>query len=689
MSQDETGRPDVDPEDTLAGTGQGVPSRIIATTAIAIHRRIGQGGLGEVYTGSDRATGRNLAVKFLNGWALRQYHCLKAFRLEAAITSQLEHPNIVPVYAVGDTPDGQPFYAMRLIPGRTFGAAIAELHERPFPQDTVDAKRASSRQLLAQFVLICKAIAYAHNRGIVHRDIKPANVMLGKFGEVVVLDWGLAVRIDRDERARSSGEYSILLPTLVEGDQAGLKPLLKKEPISGTPAYMSPEQHEGMVPGHEASDVYSLGATLYHLLTGQPPFLGDLATVRERVLRGDVVPPLRLKKDVSRTMEAICLKAMARNPAERYESALELAHDVENHLADLPVVAHRETLLGQAARWTRRNRTLTLMGVVTALLLLLTLGVALLLLQRKASEEHRAWHMALEMAARLAASTAAQQINLRSQILERESRDPALIAALSQVAGAPASGGGAKRWPLIQTMIEEMARANQTEVEPESWVVCDARGLQVARFPEAETIGNYFPYRDYFHGRGHDLKEGETARPLREFHRSAVYKSKATRNLKVAFSSPIWQKSKPGAGEEPLGVLVMTFDLGELFDSFDAMSSTFALAVVDLREDHIDGEAQPGLLLQNHELLQTGQKTERISPKTVAWSPEAARKLLNSAQKSNTSAKTIRWLEEASRGGPRFGTAAIPLIVDAEWITVVGRPHMGWAVLILEAGSWH
>ena len=157
----------------------------------------------------------------------------------------------------------------------------------------------------------------------------------------------------------------------------------------------------------------------------------------------------------------------------------------------------------------------------------------------------------------------------------------------------------------------------------------------------------------------------------------------------MAFSSPIWQKSKPGAGEEPLGVLVMTFDLGELFDSFDAMSSTFALAVVDLREDHIDGEAQPGLLLQNHELLQTGQKTERISPKTVAWSPEAARKLLNSAQKSNTSAKTIRWLEEASRGGPRFGTAAIPLIVDAEWITVVGRPHMGWAVLILEAGSWH
>ncbi len=243
-----------------------IPARVVATTTISVNRRLGRGGLGDVYYANDKATGRELAVKFLNGWAVTQEALRESFQFEATVTSQLEHPNLGPVYVTGATPDGRPFYAMRLIPGRTLGAAINDFHDRRHAHEATGARSASYRELLGQFALVCKAIAYAHDRGILHRDIKPANIMLGKFGEVVVLDWGLAARIDRDDRARQSGEQSIVMPTIALESAP-----VAKRGISGTPAYMSPEQHDGAVPVGPASDVYGLGATLYHILTGAPP----------------------------------------------------------------------------------------------------------------------------------------------------------------------------------------------------------------------------------------------------------------------------------------------------------------------------------------------------------------------------------------------------------------------------------
>jgi serine/threonine protein kinase len=655
-----------------------VPPTVVATTTIAVNRRLGRGGIGDVYTASDRATGRSLAVKFLNDWALEQASCREAFAFEALVTSQLEHPNIVPVYVTGATPDGKPFYAMRLIPGRTLAAAIAEFHDRRRAGEPADHRSVLYNELLAQFALACKAIAYAHDRGVIHRDIKPANIMLGKFGEVVVLDWGLATRVDRDDTARASGEQSIVMPTMAVDSAPAAK-----RGISGTPAYMSPEQHDGGRHVGPASDVYGLGATLYHILAGQPPFEGDVAAIRDKAVAGDVQPPSRVKRGVSHAIESVCLKAMARDPVDRYETPLELAHDVEHYLADLPVTSYREPLPRRLARWARRHRTLAQLATAALVLLLLTAGTAAVLLNRMAGQEYRARQTALLMAARLAASTAALQIDSRWRILENEARNPDLLAALETVGDR--GGEGRARWAAIQSALDGIAAANRETVNAESWVVCDARGVQVARSPMADTIGQNFSHRDYFHGGDGDLPPGTAARPLAEVHRSTVYKSTTTGKLKVAFSVPIWNGPPGKEGRAPLGVLVMAFDVGVLFRSIDAIGGwnasrrSFAVAVIDLRDDRIEGVPKPGLVLENPDLA-------------------AADLAAAAAQDTRAPAEIVARLKAAASRRRTFPApqdpaelafdAEVPTIAAAEPIVILGRPEhladVGWAVIVHE-----
>jgi serine/threonine protein kinase len=668
------------------------PPMLVATTTITVDRRLGRGGLGDIYEASDRGTGRSLAVKFLNDWALDQPACRDAFSFEAKVTSQLEHPNIVPVYVTGNTDDGRPFYAMRLIPGRTLAAAIAEFHDRRAGTGHDAARQAAHyRELLGQFALVCKAIAFAHDRGVIHRDIKPANVMLGRFGEVVVLDWGLAARIDRDDRARSSGEQSIVMPTVaLAAGPDDEQPAAAKRGLSGTPAYMSPEQHDGARHVGAASDVYGLGATLYHLLTGQPPFAGELPAIREQALAGRVVPPSRVKKGVSRAIESVCLKAMARDPADRYESPLELAHDVDSYLADLPVSSYREPLLRKLARWTRRHRRVTQMSVATLVMLLLMAGVSAVMLRRMATEESRARQTALLMAARLAASTAALQIDSRWRILEHDAQQPDLVEALAAANNAsPAPPGDRGAWTAIQTAVDAIAAANRDAVDAESWSVCNAKGVQVARWPLADTIGQTFSHRDYFHGGEGDLKPGTPSEPLKEVHRSTVYESTSTGRLKVAFSAPVW-KGKAGSPDRAcVGVLVMSFDVGVLFRSIDAIGGwnaakqSFSVAVIDLRDDQVEGEPQSGLVLENPDLVRAD-----LAASTKAQYTRAPKTIVDR-------------LKDASLRKPEYGRpphpadASLvafdtngPTIAAAEPIVILGRPehlaNIGWAVLVHE-----
>jgi WD40 repeat protein/tRNA A-37 threonylcarbamoyl transferase component Bud32 len=336
-----------------------------------------RGGLGEVFVARDGELQREVALKEIHAEQADDPMARWRFVQEAEITGNLEHPGIVPVYGLGQYADGRPYYAMRFIQGQTLKDAIRRLHEDRPDRDPEEQAR-TLRQLLGRFVAVCNAVAYAHSRGVLHRDLKPGNVMLGKFGETLVVDWGLAKAVGR-ESAGSTGDgldEPSLRPRLVEGAAT------QQGAALGTPAYMSPEQAGGQVDRlGPASDVYSLGATLYTLLTGRAPVEGgELAEVLRRAQEGDWRPPRQVKPGVPPALDAVCRKAMALWPDQRYGSALELAADMERWLADEPVSAWPEPWAVRARRWLGRHRTFMTSSAAVILVALLgaTAGVVLL-----------------------------------------------------------------------------------------------------------------------------------------------------------------------------------------------------------------------------------------------------------------------------------------------------------------------
>lgn len=232
---------------------------------------------------------------------------------------------------------GKPYYVMRLVEGTRFDQAISAFHDsvrdrRDFVQPD---KQLRLRELLYRFIQVCRTIAYAHSKGVIHRNIKPNNIILGRYGQTLVLDWGLArwLRRPADDTPSESGRVDALLTS---GGR-----------MIGTPAYWSPDQRTGKA-ADERTDVFLLGATLYHLLTGRPPFANTLQPAPLRKLKPWVPPALA----------AIWQVAMREQPEERYSSAEALAQKVENWLADEPLSVYREPLSGQLARWARRHRAL-------------------------------------------------------------------------------------------------------------------------------------------------------------------------------------------------------------------------------------------------------------------------------------------------------------------------------------------
>jgi hypothetical protein len=276
----------------------------------------------------------------------------------------LEHPGIVPIYTLGTYSDGRPYYAMRLIRGETLRDAINTYHGSP-KKANPGLEGLALRRLLGQFVAACNAVAYAHSRRVIHRDLKPSNIMLGEFGQTLVVDWGLA-------KILSSQEQSDLSPvnTAATMDAETTVP----GAALGTLAYMSPEQATGQVDKVGlASDIYSLGATLYTILTGRPPFDGsDRVELVCQAQRGDFPRPRAVNPGCPAALEAICLKAMAYTPSDRYASCSDLATDVERWLADEAVSAWREPSTIRARRWVSRHRATTAVlsgGVLLAALM--------------------------------------------------------------------------------------------------------------------------------------------------------------------------------------------------------------------------------------------------------------------------------------------------------------------------------
>jgi tetratricopeptide (TPR) repeat protein len=335
-------------------------------------RALGKGGLGEVFVALDEELNREVALKEIHEKHRGNADHLTRFLLEAEITGRLEHPGVVPVYGLGRYPDGRPYYAMRLIKGETLKDAIDRFHKEDVPGSDPGARGLAFRELLRRFVDVCNAVAYSHSKGVLHRDLKPANVMLGPFGETLVIDWGLA-KVLGHATADSSEGVSLLQGT--QTTPAGTTGL------AGTPGYLSPEQAEGqsneLTP---AADVYGLGAILYTLLTGQQPFKGGSVEQQlSRQRRGVFAPPRKIKSAAPPALEAVCLKAMALDPSERYASAKALAADVDHWLGDEPVSAYREPLTARLRRWGRRHRAAVtgLAALLVSLTAALAVGLAL------------------------------------------------------------------------------------------------------------------------------------------------------------------------------------------------------------------------------------------------------------------------------------------------------------------------
>ena len=347
----------------------------------SVGAEIGRGGMGTVLEVRDEDLRRDLAMKVTSGSDVGR------FLEEAQITGQLDHPGIVPVHELGLDPEGRVYFTMKLVKGRTL-AEVLDL-----ARDGRDGW--TQAKVLGAVQRVCEAMAYAHEKGVVHRDLKPSNVMIGAFGEVYVMDWGLARVVGapdrRDLRLRIAEAPG---GSALETDRDELRhatpgsPLLTRDgQVVGTPAYMPPEQAAGRVEAiGPHSDVYSVGAMIYHLLAGEPPFAGSGA--KEVWLRVCAGPPPPIESVAPRAppeLQAICSKAMQRDGRARYRDMREMAADLAAFLEGRVVRAHETGALAEARKWIRRNRGLAaaLAGAVLALVAGL---VASLALKRRADE---------------------------------------------------------------------------------------------------------------------------------------------------------------------------------------------------------------------------------------------------------------------------------------------------------------
>ena len=383
-----------------------------------------QGGLGAVFLALDTELNREVALKQILDRHADDLTSRSRFILEAEITGGLEHPGIVPVYGLGIHDDGRPYYAMRFIRGDSLKEAIANFHAPAAapgsanhaddragigrPEDPRGSRDLELRKLLRRFLDVCNAIDYAHSRGVLHRDIKPANIILGQHGETLVVNWGLAKVTGKGDPA--AGER-----TMMPKSGGGSAETLPGSAM-GTPAYMSPEQARGEIDQlGPPSDVYSLGATLYCLLTGRPPAEGDdLASVLDAVRRGEFPPPRQFDPGIDRALEAICLEAMAPQPADRYASPRALADDVERWMADDPVSALPDGWGRRMARWSRRHRSATRAAAASLVVIATVATLAALVIGREQAQTRDA--LEAEQRARLDESKARVLAQEQSQL---------------------------------------------------------------------------------------------------------------------------------------------------------------------------------------------------------------------------------------------------------------------------------
>ena len=355
------------------GPGQsGMRSAVVRLTLI---RKLGQGGLGTVWLARDENMQRFVALKEMQRLDDSSGLAIARFRREAEITGRLEHPGVVPVYELGEDQETERvFYTMRFLGKQTLHDAVAEYHER---RDSGDDDPMILRNLLTAFVSVCQAIGHAHSRKVIHRDLKPENVAIDSFGQVIVIDWGLAKVVDETNLPEGLPEAGL------SGDADSLHTAAGQ--VLGTPLYMAPEQAAGRTDEiDERTDIYGLGAILFAILTGVAPHESsrmDGAASGTRglitVIAGRPTPRARdVNPDADPILDAICAKAMAKRRYARYQSATELADEVQRWMAGEPVRAYRESRSRRMGRWVQQHRRKS-QALATVLIASLVAGVIL------------------------------------------------------------------------------------------------------------------------------------------------------------------------------------------------------------------------------------------------------------------------------------------------------------------------
>ncbi len=420
-----------DPESELRKP-EGAPARdypellAVDREHYVVEREIAKGGMGRVLAAWDRRLGRAVAIKEL---LPKNRHAARRFEREARITARLQHPSIIHIYEAGTWPGGEPFFAMTQVAGRSLDKVVAE---RPSLEARAD--------LLRNVTAVADALAYAHSKHVIHRDLKPANVLIGAFGETVVIDWGLA----KDLGVPSDPKETVTMPILSDPGETA------SGSVVGTPAYMPPEQARGEAVDQRA-DVYALGALLYHVLVGAPPYTAKRSPEVLELVRTAAPVAIRDREpDAPADLVAIVEKAMARAPEDRYADAGELATDLKRFETGQLVAARRYTPTQLVRRWLRQYRVVV---SVASIALVALSATSIISVERIVTERDRA-EVAQQRAEQQTRTSASRLIALLEERARAELLAGRAGPALGYLAGALADGvtGGARGFLLAEAM---------------------------------------------------------------------------------------------------------------------------------------------------------------------------------------------------------------------------------------------
>jgi WD40 repeat protein/serine/threonine protein kinase len=394
LEKDEGGGPRMPSSDLVKRLTAHAPQQ----TRYAIRGEVARGGMGAILRVWDEDLRRTLAMKVILGkedparasaTPPVDERTLGRFLEEAQVTGQLDHPGVVPVHELGLDATGRVYFTMRLVKGRDLRQIIDLVQQ---------GKEAWTRtKALSVIVKVCEAMAYAHSKGVIHRDLKPGNIMVGRFGETYVMDWGLAKIVGREDRHDIRLQESIPTSTVrterSSGEEDPGSPLLTMDgTVVGTPAYMSPEQARGEIEHVGVrSDVYSVGAMLYHLLAGHMPYVPpgvrpSAHAVWRWVIEGPPRPLHGIRPDLPAELVAICEKAMARDAERRYADTMQVAEDILAYLEGRVVRAYETGAVAEFRKWVARNRG---MAAASAAAILLAIGglAAVGFVQRRGKQE--------------------------------------------------------------------------------------------------------------------------------------------------------------------------------------------------------------------------------------------------------------------------------------------------------------